>query len=391
MALGLGTVFLAGLATLLTPCVLPMIPVYLSMFLGEGLETAKAGRNRYRLIVATVWFVIGFGLIFVALGFVASAAGTALAAHRSSLVVLSGGAIAALGAKQLGLIRIPWLDRTLQPYSGRASRGWMNGLLYGVAFAIGWTPCVGPILGSVLTYTAASTGDPWRGALLLSAYTAGLGVPLLAIALAADRVLPTVRRLHRFLPKLEKTVGVVMVGVGLYLAIPTAWSAISATTGRGEQQTLAAQAAPLGKPSAEARLIEFYTEDCPVCERMAPLVDQLRAECEHQGLEILQVDASDPAQGAAAARFRVSAVPSFHLLDSNGAEAARVVGEQSLPQLRALAAKVVEGGSCVGDAAADEVPAPANGRGCAVDNSATFSQGPGSSLGEHAALCAEDS
>ena len=148
----LPALFLAGLLTFLSPCVLPLVPVYLAMLAGASAVALQEGGNRGRLLLATLAFSLGLATVFVVLGLAASAVGRTLSGHRLLVVQLAGLAVFLAGLKLMGLVHVPWLDREARPWlaSVRKGSGLLWPLLLGGAFALGWSPCVGPVLGSVL-------------------------------------------------------------------------------------------------------------------------------------------------------------------------------------------------------------------------------------------------
>ncbi len=351
MDLSLPSLFAAGLLTLATPCVLPMVPVYLAMLAGAGIERTRS-RSRWRLIASTSLFVAGFVLVFTLLGLGASGIGSWLQAHRPWLLLAGGVLIALFGLRFLGVLRIPMLERTLQASGPSRIGSGLHAFAFGAVFAIGWTPCVGPILGSVLTYTAATTSDPLVGALYLFVYGLGIGVPMLVAGLAADRILPRLRRLNAYLPRLEKVTGAIMVAVGLLLVVP---SIASGKLGNDKPRALAQAVADgvtdvspsLGAATEAPRLVEFYASRCPVCDRMKPRIERLRSACRERPIEILTVNVSDPQNREAARAWEVSGVPAIVLLKEDGTVAGRLIGEQSDDTLRAASANLL-GAACDG-------------------------------------------
>ncbi len=218
MEYGLMAIFGAGVLTLASPCVFPMLPVYLALLLGASLDSAKTPGTRFRLLGAAVLFVGGFSLVFTLLGLGASSVGVLLHEHRHLMLIVGGLLIAAFGLKYLGLIRLGFLDRTVKLDGAKTGSKALDGFLFGVVFALGWTPCVGPILGSVLAYTAGTTDSALAGAGYLFVYSMGMGLPLLAISLMAHRIVPVLRRMNRHLPKVEIATGAVMLILGLAIA-----------------------------------------------------------------------------------------------------------------------------------------------------------------------------
>lgn len=351
MDLSLPSLFGAGLLTLATPCVLPMVPVYLAMLAGAGIEGTRS-RGRWRLVASTALFVAGFVLVFTLLGLGASGIGSWLQAHRPWLLLAGGVLIALFGLRFLGVLSLPMLERTLQASGPSHIGSGLHAFAFGAVFAIGWTPCVGPILGSVLTYTAATTSDPLVGALYLFVYGLGIGVPMLVAGLAADRILPRLRRLNAYLPRIEKVTGAIMVAVGLLLVVP---SIASGKLGADKPQDLAQVVADgvtdvspsLGAATEAPRLVEFYASRCPVCDRMKPRIERLRSACRERPVEILTVNVSDPENREAARAWEVSGVPAIVLLKEDGTVVGRLIGEQFDDTLRAASAALL-GAACDG-------------------------------------------
>lgn len=370
----LPTVFGIGVLTLATPCVLPLVPIYLGMLLGSSLEAVKVPGGRARLLGATAAFAAGFGLVFTLLGLGASSIGQFLGAHRTALTVVGGLVIVLFGLKFLHVLRIPWLDRELRLPDLRTGRRLLDAALFGVVFALGWTPCVGPILGSVLTYTASRAADPWTGALYLATYSLGVATPLLVLAPFADRLVPRLARLNARLPLFERVTGAILVVVGLGLAATTLGLFDGHDHGDRPVAHDGAALVPvepaLGAPSERPRIVEFYERDCPACAAARSRVEGLRSDCAGRRLDILAVDSTDGANRELAREYRVRVVPTFVLLDSSGAEQGRLVGAPELDDLRQAAASLLAE-VCAGQDGLDlEGGARSLGRGCPGDRPA---------------------
>lgn len=345
MSLGLLTVFGAGLATLASPCVLPLVPLYLGMLLGSSLEAVHEQGGRTKLLSATLAFALGFGLVFTLLGLGASWLGQLLQAHRQTLLWVGGLLVLLFGLKFLGILRLSFLERERRLGALRTGHRLLDASLFGVVFALGWTPCVGPILGSVLTYTASRTTEPLQGALYLAVYSSGLALPLLLLSFAFDRLLPLLRRVNRHLPTLEKATGLAMAVVGLWLisssaSLPATDPSIPpgpAFDVRGQEIV-----PHLGQPSARPRLVEFFTRSCPSCKEMEPVLAELEQDGLARHIEILRVDAHDPRNRRMAERFKIGAVPTISLLAPDGREVQRLLGARSLQELRRAVAGLIE-------------------------------------------------
>ncbi|MFW8625781.1 cytochrome c biogenesis CcdA family protein [Deinococcus sp. ME38] len=192
--------FLAGLVSFLSPCVLPLVPSYLGVIGGARAPLPRA-----------LGFILGFGLVFVALGATASSLGSLLAPHKVLLGHVSAVLIVFFGLVMLGVIRLPLLMRDTRAL---ADAGGYGPVALGAAFAFGWSPCLGPALGSILGL-AASSASLSSGVALLSAYTLGLAVPFLLAALLWHRL--NLRRLNRFSGVFERVGGAILVAVGLLM------------------------------------------------------------------------------------------------------------------------------------------------------------------------------
>jgi cytochrome c-type biogenesis protein len=215
------TVVVAGILSITSPCCLPMVPAYVSYIStttngdGEGAGTGTALR-------ASVLFVAGFTVVFVALGMTASRLGALLLANLPTITRVSGVFVIALGLGALGLFRIPWLAREWRPGLAGRRRGPAGAVPMGMAFAFGWTPCIGPVLAGVLAL-AAGSGSVVVGAVLLALYSIGLGLPFVGIAVGYRRLSRTLTFLRRHGRAVERLGGVLLVGVGIGYVTDT-WS-----------------------------------------------------------------------------------------------------------------------------------------------------------------------
>lgn len=180
----------AGLVSFLSPCVLPLVPAYLSIVSGVEFADIQRGLDRRRVVLAALGFVLGFGVVFVALGVTASALGSALRAYQGALARAAGVFAILMGLLLIGVLRLDFLARERRLHLTAAGLGPFAAPVLGAGFAFGWTPCIGPVLASILAFASAE-GTVAKGATLLAAYAAGLGTPLLATALAFTRLAAT--------------------------------------------------------------------------------------------------------------------------------------------------------------------------------------------------------
>jgi cytochrome c-type biogenesis protein len=211
---GLFVAFSAGLLSFLSPCVLPLVPSYVTFITEMSLEEVRTARRT--ALIHALLFVIGFSLIFIALGATASVLGRVLFVARAWIARLGGALIVVFGLYLLGVFNSRLLSQDKRVHLADKPLGYLGTLLVGLAFGAGWTPCIGPILGSILIYTS-STADLHRGLLLLTAYSAGLAIPFIIAALAIDRFLAVFARYRGAMKWVNRVGGVVLVAVGLLL------------------------------------------------------------------------------------------------------------------------------------------------------------------------------
>lgn len=213
--------FLAGLASFLSPCVLPLVPPYLCFLGGTGIE-ALTGENengrrhsgRARLMLLALAFVLGFSTVFVALGATASTFGQFIGEHLRALTIIAGVAVIAMGLHFIGLLRVSLFYRDTRMQVRQQPTGPVGAYLVGLAFGFGWSPCVGPVLATILTFAAAED-TMLKGAALLAVYAAGIGVPFLLAAAFASAFLRFAARFRRYLGIVEKVMGAMLIATGV--------------------------------------------------------------------------------------------------------------------------------------------------------------------------------
>ena len=224
-AIGPTIAFTAGLLSFLSPCVLPLIPSYITFITGLSLDDVTKARKA--ALTHGVLFVLGFSLIFLALGATASMLGRVLFSQRDWLAKVGGVIIIVFGLYLLGVLNIGMFGRERRVHLADKPAGYFGTLLVGIAFGAGWTPCIGPILGSILVYTG-STADFSRGLLLLSFYSLGLAIPFLLSAIAIERFIKTFQRMKRGMVWVSRASGVLMIGIGVLLSYDRATMEVAA-------------------------------------------------------------------------------------------------------------------------------------------------------------------
>lgn len=211
-----GLAFLAGLASFLSPCVFALVPVYVGYLSGRVAGTQQQP-DTWRSFLHGLAFVIGFSFIFILLGLFSAALGQFLFSFTRLLSQVGGVIVILFGLHLSGILRIRWLDYELRAQSSlQSQRGYLSSAMMGVFFSAGWVPCVGPVLGSILTL-AFNSAELSQGAVLLSAYSAGLAIPFLVAATQVSWITNVVRRYARLSHYVERITGLVLVALGLLL------------------------------------------------------------------------------------------------------------------------------------------------------------------------------
>jgi len=221
--------FIAGVLSFISPCVLPLIPGYLSYISGVSLDemqgtggasAAAVAASRRRVLIASIFFILGFSVVFVSLGAAASAIGQYLlepGTGRLRLVTkLAGAVVIVFGLHTMGVLRIDWLYSEKRVQVERKPRGVFGAFVVGLAFAFGWTPCIGPILSGILAI-AASKDTVGQGIQLLAVYSLGLGIPFLITALALNHFFAAFAKIRRHYHKIEIASGLLLVAIGVLI------------------------------------------------------------------------------------------------------------------------------------------------------------------------------
>ncbi|CAN5861555.1 cytochrome c biogenesis protein CcdA [soil metagenome] len=218
-ALGLAVAFTAGMLSFLSPCVLPLIPSYATFITGMSLDeltTGERARSRRAVLVHGGLFVLGFTLVFLLLGASATFLGGLFRYYSEWVGRVGGVLLLFFGLYLLGVLRLPGAGREWRMQLADKPVGYLGTLLVGVAFGAGWTPCIGPVLGGILTL-AATSGSMGAGMSLLAVYSLGLAVPFLLATLLLERFLSSFQRFRRYLPWVSRASGVLLIAVGLLL------------------------------------------------------------------------------------------------------------------------------------------------------------------------------
>lgn len=215
----LGVALLAGVLSFLSPCVLPVVPPYLAYMSGMSMREMTTGEGEGRTksaVLPATYFVLGLSTVFLFLGFTASSLGRLFLEYRNEFAMAAGVVVTVMGLHFLGLFRLPFLMREARIDPGDRGGSAFGAYVLGLAFAFGWTPCIGPVLGMILTLSAAEETVA-RGTGLMAVYALGLGLPFLLSAVFITRSMTLMSRIKRHLGVIEKLMGVLLVLVGLAL------------------------------------------------------------------------------------------------------------------------------------------------------------------------------
>ena len=212
--------FAAGFLSFISPCVLPLIPGYISFVSGISVEEMRSdtppATSRLQVFVTSLAFVIGFSIVFVLLGASATAIGKFMFARLPLLSKIAGGILIVFGLHTMGVFRLAFLETEKRVHSQKKPAGPLGAMLVGIAFAFGWTPCIGPILGGILAI-AGSKSSVGEGITLLAVYSLGLGIPFLLTSLAINQFFGAARKIRRYYHAVELTSGALLILIGVLI------------------------------------------------------------------------------------------------------------------------------------------------------------------------------
>jgi cytochrome c-type biogenesis protein len=369
--------FAAGILSFLSPCVLPLVPGYISLISGVSIDRLKEGVSSKRAVILnSLAFNAGLSVIFLVLGTTAGLVGSAITSNPW-VRIIGGIVIIAFGLQLIGVLKIAALYKDTRFFSDEKPRGMLGSAALGIAFAAGWTPCIGPILGGIIGLAATSGG--WRSGLVLSAfYSAGLAVPFLLTGLGINKFLGFYANFRKHLHKVEVVSGVVLILVGLL--VMTGQSTLLASssfmawfpnaegllkikepvtppppvTGNAnfepapdvEFQTLAGKPFRLNELKGQVVLLNFWATYCIPCREEIPALNSLQADLAGQGLKVVGASLDDSVDGVnayqksvakfeyevllggndAKVKFEQSVLPTTYLIDRQGRIRQKIIG-----------------------------------------------------------------
>lgn len=382
----IGISFLAGIVSFLSPCVLPLVPGYISLISGVSVDQLKEGVNsRKAVILNSLAFNAGISIIFIALGTTAGLVGAAIL-NNPWVRIIGGLVIIAFGLQLIGLLKISALYKDTRFFSDEKPRGMLGSLTLGFAFAAGWTPCIGPILGGIIGLAATSGG--WRSGLVLSSfYSAGLAVPFLLTGLGINRFLGFYKNFRKHLHKVEVLSGIILIVIGLLVmtnrvtVLASSW--LASVMPNLESKLKLGDPAPGGPPVSNAtnakaapdvqfakldggqlRLTElrgrvvvlnFWATWCIPCRSEIPALNAMQKAMDAEGLTIVGVSYDDSVDliqefqkdlkqdytvvlggNGVGGQLPASPLPTTYIIDRQGLIREKFIGERSQAAFEAV-------------------------------------------------------
>lgn len=334
------TVFLGGILTVFTPCILPVLPVYLGIFTNS---IAVSKINRFNVLFHTLLFGLGFSLIFVVMGLGAASVSNLIVSNKSIIALGGSMLIILMGMIYTGILRLSFLMREYRIGEGLTkSQTKFTSFLAGVIFAAGWSPCAGPILGSVLTFVALKSTSPLIGTLLMSVYSLGVLTPFVILSLLADQLLPALKKAYRLLPVIQKIGGVLLI-LGGFIIIYNEFPYLNLGF---DEKTITSIEKNLYPQEKKPSMIFIFSRDCPECKKLKSLLPDIHNDCKDMNIVIKEYYIEN--EPYLREKFNISTFPTIILFDKSGREVKRVFGSQNIDSLRIAAASILNA-KCAGE------------------------------------------
>lgn len=335
--------FLEGLASFISPCVLPMLPIYISYFTGQEYD------KKYKALINSIGFVIGFSIVFVFLGLLASSVGSFVLRYQNIIKIIFGIVIIIFGLNMMETIKIAFLNKTIKPNIKKKHFNFINSMLFGMLFSIGWTPCVGAFLGSALMM-ASTEGEMLKGGILLLCYSIGLGIPFILSSILIEKL----KKLFSWIKehyKLINTIsglfliiiGIIMIGQVIFNKLESKEESKNIEQNVIMQNNLVEEQEEGGKivnitsknfneevlNSNVPVLVDFWASWCGPCKMMSPVVEEIAKEMEGKA-KVCKVNVDD--EQDLAMQYGIMSIPTF-LIFKDGKVVNSTLGVQDKQKL----------------------------------------------------------
>ncbi len=336
------TIFLGGIATVFTPCILPVLPVYIGVFANSA---SNSNNKKFSIFTQTLSFGLGFSILFIIMGLGVSTISSFVVANKSLIAIIGALIIIMMGLIFSGILKIGLLMREYRVGENLIKEhNRFTSFLSGIVFAAGWSPCAGPILGSVLTFVALHSTNILKGALLMSVFSLGILTPFLLISLFTDRLLPKIKQIYKYMPHIQKAGGILLVIGGLiliYTEFPFIKSRLLTSGYSYQRDTLVSQ-----YKDSRPTMFFIFSKHCPECKKLHTILPDIKNDCKKMNITIKEIYVEDEPE--IKERYRINTFPTIILLDVNGKEVKRVFGYQDIISLRVAAASIINE-KCAGE------------------------------------------
>ncbi len=330
------SIYLAGLLSFFSPCVLPIVPVYFYAMMDEGIY------DRKKLFLRGSLFCIGFIVIFILMGLGAGGLSSLIREHRSLIDLIAGIIILILALDFIGVINIPFLQKNYSPkyLKLKTSIPLFNAFLLGLLFAVTWSPCIGAVLGGILTYVSAVSGTAIKGAYYLFIYGIGMATPLLLASVFFERLKGFSSRNQLFVSSIKKILGIVLIIFSITLFIQVLKLADI------ENKKEIEHASTILMPNKLPVFLTLTERGCESCERAQIIIDELKRSCGDKIIEFRELDIKNPNYAYVAIELSIPGTPSFIVLGKEGEELIRIHGERTIQEFNDVIKKAT-GKSCI--------------------------------------------